>query len=274
MSMAFIYNIFDGCELLEASLTNAKNNNVDTNIVVYQEISYYGNKIVDYDINEVIHYLEKKKLIDKSIKYTPSKICSNSYQAKQMESLKYTIGLSYVKEQKIDYFAPRAADEFFIREEFIDAVNFMMNENYLRLFCSIKTYSDIDKQDIKPTDSVNSVVLYKTIYPDDLILGKFEECYGRYIGKNYTKPKWLIDNVVGYGVLRDYFSKTLYMHHYRLTRLNLITKIQNSSIQNKNFLKSQINNIEKIKKNTNISKNIFDIDIEKFKRLFVKDIVL
>ena len=67
MSIVFIYNVFDDCELMEASLTNAKENDVDENVVVYQTKSYYRNKIEEYNIEEVISYYTKNKLIDKDI---------------------------------------------------------------------------------------------------------------------------------------------------------------------------------------------------------------
>jgi len=271
MSLAFIYNVFDGCELLEASLKNAKNNNVDTNIVVYQDVSYYGKKINTYDINEVISYLEKEKLIDKSIKYNPVTVCATNKEAKKIESHKYLLGLDYVKEKRIEYFAPRAIDEFFIKEEFEHAFNVVKDNDYLRAFCPIQTYCDIDRKDVVSTDSVNSIVMYKTLYADDPELGHFEKRYGRTIGikGKYTEPQLYIDEVVKYGVRRDVFFDKINMHHYRLARLELNTKLENSTIINRSGMSKQIKSIEALRSKAEKVENIFDIDIEKFKRLFL-----
>lgn len=272
MSIAFIYNVFDGCELLESALKNSKNNNVDMNIVVYQDVSYYGHKLEQYDINEVMSYLQKEKLIDKCIKYIPTKICQNSTESKKIETHKYNLGLQFVKENRIEYFAPRAIDEFFIKEEFEYAFDYMKSNNYVRAFCPIQTYSDIDKKDIKSTDKIMSVVLYRTLYADDSELGHLEPKYGRTIGMtgNFILPDYFVDSVVGYGVKRDVLFDKIRMHHYRLVRLELKTKLQNSSIKNRIFLAEQIHNIETIKTNTEQVENIFDIDMEKFKKLFCK----
>lgn len=193
MSKAFIYNIFDGCELLEAALTNAKNNGVDENVVVYQTVSYYNNTIKEYNIEDVIQYYLDQKLIDKAIKFVPVEFekPGNCLLAKTMESQKYQLGLSYVYEKHIDYFAPRAIDEFFIKEEFEFCYSFIEKHSIDRAYCQAVTYSDIDRQDISATDDLMAIFMYKTSYPSNALFNKLGYC-----GKNQKKPPCHVDKVV------------------------------------------------------------------------------
>jgi len=271
MGIAFIYNLFDGCELLKACLTNAKNHNVDENIVIFQKKSYYGNIIDTYDIQEVIDYYLAEGLIDKAIEYDLSMPASchklrRATKAKWMESRKYQMGLDYVYEKNIDYFRLCAIDEFFMPKEFESAMSYIKKNNIDRSYCGVKTYCDIDKEDTKNTDNINTTFIYKTLYPRTDIKNKIG-----YQGKGQIVPDIRIDQMARYGDSNNSYifdTKDLLMHHYRLSRINIFDKSNNSSAARIGVIKSQANNIDSIRSNGNSVPNYFDINYDEFKKLF------
>lgn len=260
MAFGCIYNVFDGCELLEASLINSKENGFNENVVVYQTKSYYGNKINEYDIEEVISYYLKNNLIDKAIKLNFEINAKNSLQARQMEKQKYQAGLDYLIEKGFDYFRVSGIDEFFLKDEFSYGYKYILDNNIDRAFCRIITYSDVNLQDKSSTDNIGAVFLYK-IKPNY----KMGEGQG-------TKIR--IDDIVKYGQNSNdllFPVDKVMLHHFRLTRINLKDKVYNSTILDKSGLINQMNNIENIKSVAEAVPNLFNIDVQKFKNLFFKN---
>lgn len=258
MSIGVIYNVFDGAELLKSSIESIRKH-VEEVIVVYQTRSYYGNKIREYNIVDVVEDYVKAGLITKAIHCDFDFVAMNSSIAKAMERTKYQRGLDYLIERSIEYFRCAAADEFFEEGQFKSCIDFVRKNQIRRSFCSIETYSDVQLKDSTQTDTLNANFLYKN-------LGK-----GYQFG-NSTSPVY-IDSVISYGdAKKDHIfnQSEVVMHHHRLTRLDNEIKLNNSSISNKSLLKSQIQNIEKIKKNAQKCDNMFNIDIEEFKRKYYK----
>ena len=100
--IGFIYNVFDGAELLESSIKSIRNV-VDEVVVVFQKQSYFGNVIKDYNIEDVIDYLQKEGLIDKAILHDFDNKANTVRESKNMERKKYNVGLDYLKhERKIE----------------------------------------------------------------------------------------------------------------------------------------------------------------------------
>jgi len=252
MSFGVIYNVWDGCELLEPSIRSIRNA-VDEVVVVYQEKSYYGNYIKEYDINLVLSDLKHEHLIDDKILVNFDNDCKNSHEAKQMEKLKYQIGLDYLEKKHIDYFMMRAVDEFFIEDELRRSLGQVQAKDYHRTFCEISTYSSPTLKDVENTDHVNGSFIYKMIE-------------GKKIGQGMQPPLY-IDAVANYGNnTSDYIfpNEEVVMHHYRLSRLDLKRKALNSSISNKRFLLDQAKNISNFMDKAETVKNLFNIDLDKF----------
>tara|TARA_R100000388_G_scaffold23750_1_gene18050 strand:+ start:9862 stop:10638 length:777 start_codon:yes stop_codon:yes gene_type:complete len=252
MSLGIIYNVWDGCELLEASIKSVRNV-ADKIVVCYQERSYYGNTISEYNINDVLHDLKNDNLIDELLLVNFQEIAATAFQAKQMEKIKYQLGLNKLESYGMDYFMVRAVDEFFIENELSDALNKTIANKYDRTFCQIQTYTSAILKDLENTDHVNSTLFYKLIR-------------GMKIGESDKVPIY-VDAVGKYGRSgNDYIfnRKELMMHHYRLLRLDLKRKAINSSISNKSFLLNQANNILDFQDKAQSCDNLFNIDIEKF----------
>ena len=252
MSFGVIYNVWDGCELLEPSIRSIRNV-VDEIVVVYQDKSYYGNYIKEYDIRLVLDDLEHSGLIDSKILVNFDIDCKNSHEAKQMEKFKYQAGLLHLESKGIDYFMLRAVDEFFVEDELKRSLEQVRAKDYYRTFCKISTYSSPTLKDVQNTDHVNGSFIYKVVH-------------GKKIGQG-SQPPLYIDAVANYG---DNTSDHIFpgeevtMHHYRLSRLNLERKALNSSISNKRFLLDQARNISNFMDKAEVVENLFNIDLNKF----------
>ena len=89
IKLGVAYNVFDGEELLEASIKSIRNC-VDYICVVYQEISNFGMKCSD-TLMETLNALHAQGLVDELISYTPRSFLSvrrrNLFQAKQLDSI-------------------------------------------------------------------------------------------------------------------------------------------------------------------------------------------
>ena len=266
--IGFIYNVFDGAELLESSIKSIRNV-VDEVVVVFQKQSYFGNVIKDYNIEDVIDYLQKEGLIDKAILHDFDNKANTVRESKNMERKKYNVGLDYLKnERKIEYFRPCAIDEFFIEDELKQAIAHTKENKISRAFCRIKTYSDTNLIDKNMTDVMCAALLYKNAGED--------WSFGKVPWKRSSPRKIKIDPVISYGNCNRWGWKEhifpaekICMHHHRLTRLKLSDKMANSTIRNRKRLRMQIEKIESIRNKANPCENIFNIDIDKFKNQFI-----
>jgi len=258
MKTGIIYNVFDGAELLEPSIKSIRGV-FDEVVVVFQTRSYYGNVIKEYDIKEVIKDLCNSKLIDTPILLDFPDNARNTWEAKTMHRHQFQIGLKALKKNKIDYFHMSATDEFFIEEELKKALQFVKKNNINRSFCHIQTYSGLNERDIEMTDHVMSNLFYKNLGEQEML-------------KPSTMPVY-IDKVFEYGTPGSdhVFEKTdLMMHHYRLLRIDNNLRMKNSAISNREFLQNQINNLDSIKSKAEKSKNIFNINLDDFRRRYYK----
>ena len=259
-----IYNAFDGLELLEASLRNVRDE-ADAIVVVYQTTSHFGNTIDIYNISDVIDYLKGEGLIDYAIhkNYDPVKTIGG---AKSIEIDKRNIGLQKLHELGINYFRISDVDEFFDPQQFKDAFNFGKESNYNRFFCRIKTFSDVKKQDLVESDGVNTSAFYRIIDRKHRI------------GPSSHPTPIRIDSNRKYGIAGDgksytFKSKDLLMYHYRLVRLDLHTKLENSAgnAKCKEITRRQIKEVQEKKIKTITSDKDFGVDLDKFVRMFVTE---
>ena len=76
MKLGISYNLFDGEELLEYSI-NSVRDSCDHINVVYQKISNWGEPC-SKDLEDILHDLLRKKLIDKIYCYSPKNTSAGS----------------------------------------------------------------------------------------------------------------------------------------------------------------------------------------------------
>ncbi|SPT68865.1 hypothetical protein [Anaerobiospirillum thomasii] len=128
------YNVFDGTELLEASIKSIKDN-VDYINIIYQEISNFGQKITEKDLCE-IQRLKNEGIVDEVICYQTD----FSIKPQDNETNKRNIGVQHCKKNKCTHFLLMDTDEFYRGSEFLKAKEYIMLSNIDVSACSMYFY--------------------------------------------------------------------------------------------------------------------------------------
>lgn len=133
------YSVFDGEELLEASLKSIRDE-VDYINVVYQLKSWYGNP-ADENLLPFLKELHNKKLVDELIEFEPDL----NIWAGTNERRKRNLGLKYAKKRGCDYFMTMDCDEFYVSDELAKAKRKIIKNSFSHTYCGIVQYG------LKPT---------------------------------------------------------------------------------------------------------------------------
>jgi len=211
------YNVFNGEELLEASI-RAIRDDVDYINVVWQEYSWMNEKI-NARMLDCIHELQKKKLIDCVIKF--------EFDTKDIKHLgrlrckKTNLGLRDLKKNHCTHFIMLDADEFYRKAEFQKAKKFVIDNNITHSFCSIYDYR------ISPCYRMEDIRDYSVGF-----IHKFT-IFSWIIGKkriNNTSCKVDLFRTVPYIPLfhRFYYLNMVSMHHMTGVRRDYNNKMRNT----------------------------------------------
>ena len=248
------YCLWDGEELLEASIKSIREN-VDYIVVVWSNISYFGEQ-GDPNIEKFLSDLKEKHLIDEIILY---KVNLN-YNARKNELIKRNIGLKACKKSGCSHFLIMDTDEFYEKENFKNAKNFIYKNSITNSYCIMYNYLDIEYRDINPAGYfVPFIQKINRFSKINMRNNTFTCCYFDSTRK--------IDPVPFFN--RIYFMENLIMHHYTGVRKNIMKKLVNSSANlSKESISNFLNaydksNIEKLWRKGKLVKveNIFDIKL-------------
>ena len=124
MKLGIAYNLFDGEELLEYSIKSIRDN-VDFISVIYQEVSYHGNKCSE-DILEFLITLKDRGLIDEVHLFKPNLGLNPSIN----ETNKRNIGLHISRKNDCTHHMSIDTDEFYTDEQFKFMKDTMLNGDY------------------------------------------------------------------------------------------------------------------------------------------------
>jgi len=141
------YNLFDGEELLETSISQIRMH-VDFICIIYQEISNFGEK--REDLRGFLENLVSRGLVDKIFCYSPQKInttnkltLSQEYilRGEKNEIIKRNIGKDIcLRYGKCSHHISLDCDEMFITEEFERAKEIVKNGNYDTSYVNFVNY--------------------------------------------------------------------------------------------------------------------------------------
>jgi hypothetical protein len=256
MRLGVSYNIFDGEELLEASIRQIRPC-VDHINIVYQLISNYGNQ-ADKDLEKTLVNLKEKGLVESLYKYEPNLQKRGYYN----ERTKRTIGLSIARKSKCTHFLSMDADEFYIQSEFKNAKNFIINKN-------------IDASAVFIREYVKYPTCRKTCFETNFVpficrIRTFTKCKN---DKNFPVYTDASRKIKPWKKFWLFPYNEIYMHHMATIRKNLDIKYKNSSHNdNKDFIKyidNKLKNLENFTpkdiyrdSRTEIVENIFNINIK------------
>jgi glycosyltransferase involved in cell wall biosynthesis len=206
-TLTAIYNVYNGIELLRGSIEQIKEYFTDL-ILVYQNISNWGEeKDTRSEILEAMKGYEKEYKI---VEYVPKQ----NKTPKENEIDKRNLGLKHVK---TNYFICMDCDEYYFRDEFKNAFEFIHENNIDSSLCRLKTYIK------KPT----------------LQLKQMEDYYVPFIMRKYPDTKMgrfpmtkLVDPSRGVNTQKKthvFEPEQITMQHYSWVRKDIKNKLMNAS---------------------------------------------
>lgn len=127
--LAAIYNLFDGTELLDKSIQTIYPH-VDMVVIVYQDVSNFGEKCSPLPVIEKLQFKSKVELI----KYEPDLNQGGGYN----ERLKRNIGLYFARKNKCTHFLAMDCDELY--EDFFEAKELYFKSGARGSVLRLRTY--------------------------------------------------------------------------------------------------------------------------------------
>lgn len=212
MKLAAIYNVWDGVELLKGSIEQLS---VDLLIIVYQDISNFGEAFdpmirmkadgIDKLPNVVFH------------KYVPSLKTGFKNETNKRE-----IGLSIAKKNNCTHFLHMDCDEYYDKEDFKYAKNYILDNNIKGSVCKIYTYFK------KPIWRLESPEGYYVPFIHELKpTTSISKTYPFYVDLTRRISEKEIKEI------------PIFMHHFSWVRENIERKCNNSSAK-QNILRGSL----------------------------------
>ena len=205
MKLAALYTVFNGLELLEASVNQL---DVDVVIIGYQTISNRGNKS-----EEVLPFIEEMKLKHPNwyfLNFEPDL----SKHPNQNEINKHNLLLTLAKNLNCTHFLMSATDHFYNREDFIKAKE--ISKNYDATTTKMFTYYKEPTLQLTPIEDYEMLFICK-LYPQS-----------EFVRKNFPvviDPALKISTSKSF---KSFDSSDIMMHHYSMLRIDINNKFDNS----------------------------------------------
>lgn len=272
--LGIAYNVFDGEELLEASIKSVRPE-AEYITVVYQLTSNFGQSASE-NLMPLLIDLKNRQLVDEIYFYEAKDVDKDaSYHERQ----KRDIGLELAKNAGCNYFLSMDTDEFYEAKEIKNAKKYIYEES---VECSAVPVVEYIKEPI-----------YMIINGHTWSFGKNEERYALYapfimkINENHAQshggyfPCMVDTNRSLNGNKKFYlFAKhDIVMHHMSTIRRNLKFKYENSNLRS-------IKSLEHIEYIQNLQYDILNFEFENnkinvahnefayFRNLFIKKLII
>ncbi len=237
------YSVFDGEELLEASI-RAIRGEVDYINVVHQPVSWYG-KPASPELAPFLESLLKQGLIDELIEFRPDL----KLKARVNERRKRDLGLKKARERGCDYFMSMDCDEFYVAGQVAATKRKIIKRGLSHSYCPIVVYGE--KPTLRPSappEGMGFVPFFAKLGPRSKM-----KITRRHICE--TDPTRCV--AAGF-FSRQQIMATVVMHHFSLVRKNLPEKFDNSSGKHKEYATPPSRYDES---NCHTVKNYFGIDV-------------
>ncbi|MHC4525837.1 MAG: glycosyltransferase family protein [Planctomycetota bacterium] len=209
------YNLFDGEELLPYSIKTIRES-VDHINVVYQLISNHGNRASE-DLEVLLKSLLDAKWIDEIYYYDPLLYA----QPRQNEVIKRNIGLQIAKRQNCTHFMNMDTDEFYRRDEFNRAIDFIKQED---IGCSAVPIVSYIKEPIYRIEGIREAYVPFICKIDNSSAMKLNDSFPVLVDPTRR--------VSGDKKFHLFSDQEISMHHMGLVRRDLDKKFSNSSSKN------------------------------------------
>lgn len=209
------YSVFDGEELLEASL-QAIRNSVQHIVVVYQLVSWYGVP-ASPQLLPLLQELKGKGLIDELLEFKPKL----GIKAVRNETAKRNMGLRACRKAGCTFYMAMDSDEFYLEKEIEAAKHFIIMHDVTHSYCSICTHG-LNPASILPTNTYY-VQFFSRI-----------SRFSRHMNDGHSvalvDPTRKMKHLQWWqGGSKHYVLHNVRMHHYSYIRKDLKKKFNNSS---------------------------------------------
>lgn len=213
MKLGAFYNFFDGEELLEKSILSIRQN-VDFVVVIFQQVSNFGNKGNPDNLK-----LLRRLMKDKTINYYHLYLPDLDLMPVDNEINKRNLGLRLCLQNRCTHVLGMDADEFYMDKEFKYAKQLIEKKDYDSTACQMLTFYKKPIYQITPPEDYSVPFIVKIGIDSEYV-------------KNSVYPV-LIDPTRGFREPPKNFYKfkrdELQMYHMSYVRNNIISKVMNSS---------------------------------------------
>ncbi len=209
------YSVFDGEELLEASISSIRSQ-VDYVCVVWQRVSWYGAP-ANERLYPLLLRLKNEGLIDELIEYE----VKLKWKAGKNETCKRNKGLKAARRAGCTYFMSMDTDEFYREKDLIKAKKFIIAHNITHSYCAVNAYG------MKPTEFVGEGGCCVQFFTR---LTAFSRHCNEHRATAFVDPTRKISHIPWWlGGSKHFFVNGVKMNHYTFIRRDLKKKLQNSS---------------------------------------------
>lgn len=207
MKLAAIYNVFDGLELLKGSIDCIKND-VDEIIIVYQDVSNFGEQCEDI-VFKITHLLRSDFNLVCNIKW--KKFTPTNISGQPNEILKRQLGIEKAKELGCTHFIQIDCDEYY--EDFGSAKKLYLDSGFEGSVCKMWTYFKLPTLRLENPEGYYVPFIHK-LEPNTTTGSREYPYYCDKTRQINTK------NVV---------ELPIFMHHFSWVRRDILLKLRNSS---------------------------------------------
>tara|TARA_R110000851_G_scaffold48370_4_gene117006 strand:- start:12707 stop:13486 length:780 start_codon:yes stop_codon:yes gene_type:complete len=210
MKLGISYNVFDGEELLEASIKTIRDQ-ADYISVIYQTVSNFGISC-DEGLLPLLENLLEVGLVDELLHYkTPEKHCSIN------ELEKRNVGVRLSRENGCTHHMSMDTDEFYLENEFTYLKESMIAGNYDSSACQTVIYYKNSEHRLEPHE-----IMYVSLINKIDNGQEFEFFKGYPLMVDPTRQ-------MRPGNLKSFTRDEIEMHHMSHVRKNIRVKYENSS---------------------------------------------
>ncbi len=156
MILSASYNLFDGEELLEGSISQIRNQ-VDYITVIYQDTSNFGEK--RDSLKSYLQDLKQRGLIDDFFMFTPNLWRSASTN----ERTKRNIGLKVAKITGCTHYMSLDTDELYKPQQFYNAKNIIEKGGFDASYCQMQTFYKSWEYRLSPPEDYYVPFIFKII---------------------------------------------------------------------------------------------------------------
>lgn len=209
MKLAAIYSVYNGLELLENAMFQIKNE-VDQFIIVYQEVSNYGE--TDYTVIKKVTEIAEKFNAKVVLFHTDLKV-----NAKVNELNKHNLGLEVAKLLDCTHFLIGATDHYYKENEFKAAKQIAVNFDLT--LTEMFTYYKYPTWQLYPKENYFMPFICKL-----------------YDNTEFKKEVWnlsyLVDPAVRINTIDKHYlfkEDEIMLHHYSMLRVDINNKFNNAA---------------------------------------------